>query len=67
VLPHEVEDVVPHRGGFATSSELSLILLMQIKIVVCECNLGCHLTYHQGAAGAHQGNATDIQGIAGAR
>jgi hypothetical protein len=66
VLPHEVEDVVPHHGGFVASLESPLILLMQIKIVMHECNLGCHLTYHQGAAGAHQGNAADIQGIAGA-
>jgi hypothetical protein len=43
---------------------LPLILLMRIKMVARECNLGRHLTNHQGAAIAHQGVAVDCLGAA---
>jgi hypothetical protein len=54
----------PCFGTFTTSLELSLILLMRIKMVVHECNLGHHLTDCQGVVVAHQGVATARQGVA---
>jgi hypothetical protein len=49
-------------GTFATSLEFLPILLMQIKMVVHECNLGHHLTDRQGAPVAHQGAVGARQG-----
>jgi hypothetical protein len=49
---------------FATLSELSLILLMQIKMVVGKYNLGRQLIDHQGVAIARQGVAIDRQSTA---
>jgi hypothetical protein len=46
----------------ATWMELPLILLMWIKMVARECNLGHHLTDRQGAVIARQGVATDCLG-----
>jgi hypothetical protein len=40
---------------------------MRIKMVVCECILGRHLTFHQGAVIAHQGIAADFLGAATSR
>jgi hypothetical protein len=54
----------PCFGTITTSSELLLILLMQIKMVVHECNLGRHLTNRQGAVVTHQGVAADCLGAA---
>jgi hypothetical protein len=51
----------------ATSSKLSLILLMWIKMVTHERNLGCHLTDRQGAVVAHQGATVSRQGVIDAR
>jgi hypothetical protein len=48
---------------FATSTELSLILLMQIKMVTHECNLGCHLIDCQSAVVAHKGVAIACQDV----
>jgi hypothetical protein len=49
----------PYFGTITTSSEFPLSLLIQIKLIVCECNLGHQLTDHQGAVVAHQGVAAD--------
>jgi hypothetical protein len=50
-------------GTFTTSSELLLILIMQIKMIAHECNLGHHLTDHQGAIVACQGVVVDYYGV----
>jgi hypothetical protein len=50
-------------GTFGTSLEFLPILLMQIKMVVHECNLRHHLTDRQGAVGARQG-ATVVRQVA---
>jgi hypothetical protein len=49
-------------GTFATSLEFLPILLMQIKMVVHECNLRHHLTDRQGAPVARQGAVGARQG-----
>jgi hypothetical protein len=47
---------------FTTSLELLLILLMQIKMVMRDCNLGHHLTDRQGATVARQGVVANCLG-----
>jgi hypothetical protein len=52
---------------FAASSELPQILLMRIKMVTRDCNLGRHQTDRQGATVARQDVAIDCLGKAANR
>jgi hypothetical protein len=54
--------IFPCFGTIATSSELPLVVLMWIKMVAHECNLGYHLTERQGATVGHRGVAANCLG-----